>query len=79
MVADPVAPSPPTSPPGATTEADKEETINTPEDKIAILGNREMDPDVPAVWMIESGASSKTTNSLILLLLLPFLEVILQM
>lgn len=78
LVADPGPPSPPSPPPGTSTAADNAETINTPEDKAAILGNREMDPDVPAVWMIESGVSSKTTISLLLLLVAPFLLFVLR-
>lgn len=79
LVADPVTANPPPPPPGASTASDKEETINTPEDKATILGNREMDPGVPAVWMIESGVSSTMTNSLFLLLVAPFLQIVSQL
>jgi hypothetical protein len=51
LIADPVAPQPPA---GLQGPSDNQETINTPADRELILGNRQMDPSVPAVWVIES-------------------------
>jgi hypothetical protein len=73
-IADPVPPPPPEASQGP---VDNQETINTPEDKELILGNRVMDPSVPAVWMIESRSvlSHTGVHALILLFisLLPML------